>query len=132
MMYLLKVNNNTIIPTNVPSTHFIMDDRNNQLIILGHVCKFALKCKNLYRIGPRSDVGGQTVAKSGEVFYGRSVCRSVGRRGVGWRRAESDGGRWTDGSFYFSLEPPNQMPCPIYMMGLSLSLKVDFFFILQI
>ena len=36
--------------TNVPSTHFIMDDRNNQLIILGHACKFgALKCFDLKR-----------------------------------------------------------------------------------
>ena len=34
------------------------------------------------------------------------VGRSVGRRGVGRRRALSDGGRRTDGSFYFFLEPP--------------------------
>ena len=57
-----------------------MDDRNYQLIILGHVCKFALKCKNLYRIGPRKSVKiftgltpgrtSRTGAKSGEVFSG--------------------------------------------------------------
>ena len=35
------------------------------------------------------------------------VGRSVGRRGVRWRRALSDGGRRTDGSFYFFLEPPS-------------------------
>ena len=28
----------------MPSTHFIVDDRNNQLRILGHACKFAIKC----------------------------------------------------------------------------------------
>ena len=31
----------------------------------------------LYRIGPRSDVGGQTGAKSGEVFYGRTEGRTA-------------------------------------------------------
>ena len=31
---------------------------------------------------------------------------SVGRRGVRWRRALSDGGRRMDGSFYFFLELP--------------------------
>ena len=36
------------------------------------------------------------------------VIRSVGRRGVGRRRAMSDGGRRTDGSFYFFLEPPKK------------------------
>ena len=34
------------------------------------------------------------------------VGRSVGRRGVGRRRAESEGGRRMDGNFYFFLEPP--------------------------
>ena len=34
------------------------------------------------------------------------VGRSVGRRGVGRRRALSDGGRRTDISFYFFLDPP--------------------------
>ena len=66
---------------------------------------FALKCKNLYRIGPRSDVGGRTVAKSGEVFYGRSVGRYVSLSVGGG----SDGRRWTGGSFYFCLEPPREM-----------------------
>ena len=69
-----------------------MNDRNNQLIILGQVCKFALKCKNRDRIGPRLDVGGQTVAKSGKFAM---VGRSVGWRRVGRRRAEADGG-WTE------------------------------------
>ena len=40
---------------------------------------------------------------SGEVFM---VGWSVGWRGVGRRRALSDGGRRTDGSFDFSIEPP--------------------------
>ena len=57
-----------------------MDDLNNQLIILGHVCKFALKCKNMYRIGPRSDVRGQTGAKSGEFFFGRTEGRTADGR----------------------------------------------------
>ena len=48
-----------------------------------------------------SDVGqGQCQEK----FF--KVGRSNGRRGVGWRRALSDGGQRTDGSFYFFLEPP--------------------------
>ena len=34
------------------------------------------------------------------------VERSVGRRGVGRQRALSGGGRRTDRSFYFFLEPP--------------------------
>ena len=72
----------------MPATHLIMYDRNNQLIILGHVFKFALKCKNWYRIGPRSDVGGRTVAKSGEVFYGRSICRLEGGRTAKGGRTE--------------------------------------------
>ena len=36
------------------------------------------------------------------------VGRSVGRKGVGRWRAMSDSGRRTDGSFYFSLEPPQK------------------------
>ena len=63
--------------------------------------KFALKCIGLTP-GPRSDVRRRTGAMSGEVFYGRSVSR----RGVGRRRALSDGGRRMDGSFDFSFEPP--------------------------
>ena len=48
-----------------------------------------------------SDVGqGQCQEK----FF--MVSRSVGRRGVGRRRALWDSGRRTDGSFYFFLEPP--------------------------
>ena len=35
------------------------------------------------------------------------VGRSVGPRGVGRRRALSDGGLRTEGSFYFFLEMPN-------------------------
>ena len=52
--------------------------------------------------GRMSDVGqGQCQEK----FF--MVGRSVGRRGVRQRRALSDSGRRTDGSFYFFLEPPN-------------------------
>ena len=44
---------------------------------------FALKCKHLftplYRIGPRSEVGCQTGAMSGEVFYGQTDGRTDGR-----------------------------------------------------
>ena len=36
------------------------------------------------------------------------VGQSVSRRGVGWRRALSEGGRRMDGSFYFFLEPPQK------------------------
>ena len=46
-------------------------------------------------------VGRQTGAMSGEVFYGRSVRRLEGSRTV-----KGIVGRWTDGSFYFFLEPP--------------------------
>ena len=53
---------------------------------------YAHFCKNLYRIGPRSDVGQ---GHCQEKFF--MVGRSVSRRGVGWRM---------DGSYYFSLEPP--------------------------
>ena len=56
-----------------------MDDRNIQLIILGHVCKFALDVKMciglapLYRIGPRSDGGGRTGrGKVRRIFFGRT------------------------------------------------------------
>ena len=34
----------------------------------------------LYRIDPRSDVGGQTEAKSGEVFYGRTEERTADKK----------------------------------------------------
>ena len=70
-------------------------------------------------IGTRSDVGCRTGAMSGEIFNGRLVRRSVGQRGVGQRRALSDGGRQTGGSFYFFLEPPLSHP--------SLSLINQFF-----
>ena len=51
--------------------------------------------------GRTADVGqGQCQEK---IFI---VGRSVGWRGVRWRRALLDGGRRTDGSFYFFLEPP--------------------------
>ena len=61
-----------------------MDDRNNQLIILGNVCKFALKCKkwalkNLCKIGPRLEVGERQ--SQGKFFQ------------VGGRRTDG----WTDG-----------------------------------
>ena len=50
---------------------------------------------------PRSDVRqGQCQEK----FF--MFGRFVGWRGVGRRRALLDGGRRTDGSFYFFLEPP--------------------------
>ena len=77
-----------------------MDDRNNQLIILGHVCKFALKCKNLYRIGPRKSVKiftgltpGRTGAKSGEVFsrLEGGEGQSQGSPGSGWRAEVGEG-----------------------------------------
>ena len=71
----------------MPSTHLIMDDKNNQLIILGH----ALKCKNLYRIGPQ--VRGRR-AERGKV--------SESFLQVGGRRAESD----KNISFYFPLGMP--------------------------
>ena len=41
------------------------------------------------------------------------VGRSVGRRGVGRRRALSDGGQQTDESFYIFLEPPFFISCPL-------------------
>ena len=53
----------------------------SQLIILGHVCKFALKCIELTpmywpQVGRRtSDRGNVRIS-----FYGRSVCRSEGSR----------------------------------------------------
>ena len=64
--------------------------------IYKHVIIFALKCKNLYR----------TVAKSGEVFYGRSVCRSEGGQMTEWNggRRTADGGRRTaDGRKFLPL-----------------------------
>ena len=53
----------------------------------------------MYRIGPRSDVGGGTGAKSGEVFFGRTDGDYLGGR-------RSDGGRSDRGkvrrSFFWS------------------------------
>ena len=53
--------------------------------------KFALNCIGLAP-GPRSDVGRRRGAMSGEVSYGRSVCRSEGSRTVEgivrWRTAD--------------------------------------------
>ena len=70
--------------------------------------KIALKCKGLTP-GPRSDVGHWTGAMSGEVFYGRLICRSEGIRTV-----EGIVGRRTDGSFDFSLEPPSMDRIPYF------------------
>ena len=61
-----------------------MDDRNNQLKILGHVCKFALKCKNLYRIGPSKNMF--TIGPSPEVGEGQSQGKFF-RSDGGGRRA---------------------------------------------
>ena len=93
--------------TNVPSTHFIMNDRNNKFIILGHACKFALKCfalkrsalkcfalkcfalkcfapKCKYRIGLTPlywhQGGRQTGTMSGKAFYGRTDGRTADGR----------------------------------------------------
>ena len=62
------------------------------------------------------------------------VGRSVGRRGVGQRRALSDGGRRTDGSFDFSLEPPFYLSVlPIFLSSnscFSYSTLFDYFILL--
>ena len=68
-----------------------------------NVCNFALKCKNQICIG-------LAPGRTSEVGQGQSqekfsmVGRSVGHWGVGRRRAESDG------SFYFFLELPQNLP----------------------
>ena len=39
-----------------------------QIPVSANIFKFALKCKYLYRIGPKSEVRGGREAKSGKIF----------------------------------------------------------------